>query len=155
MICTASMKAMLNFNQLEDGDDIGFPDETPLENAEVLASDYMLPTPLPQGQVKRLFETLKLQGDAVRKMQLDYRSLDQAVPGIIHTLGMEACDKSEVPVPGKNAHELWLSGTFAGGVSVVARALLGMDGQGRLLMQLSVASKKKEVAERVTRFIAG
>merc|ERR1712224_854515 len=108
-----------------------------LENASVLPGDYMSPNPLPQGQVEGLFEQLK--------------ALELAVEGVQNTLHMEACDKTGTAEPGKTAHKMWLSGTFAGGISVIAKALIGLH-QGRILMQLDVASKNPQVAELCTQF---
>ncbi|CAD7971038.1 unnamed protein product [Amoebophrya sp. A25] len=151
-VCTGSMPAKLCYNQLEDGDDIGYPDETVLENAEVLPGNYVTPMQLPQGHCRPLWEQLKSFGEATAKLQLEFDSIERAVAGVIATMGMEACDKTETPVAGRNAHELWLAGTFVGGFSVVCRALIGKDGQGRVLMQLTAACKSKEVADCVTGF---
>ncbi|CAD7970950.1 unnamed protein product [Amoebophrya sp. A120] len=152
-IVAASLPCKLCYNQLEDGDDIGFPDETQLENAEILPGNYVSPALLPPGQVKPLFEQLKAQGSAMVKLQLEYNSIEKAVEGVINTMGMEACEKTDTVDPSRTAHELWLSGTFAGGFSVVCRALIGKDNQGRILMQLTAACKNKDVADCVAGFL--
>eukprot|EP00392_Amoebophrya_sp_AT5.2_P008271 g8290.t1 len=128
-LCTASMPAKLCYNQLEDGDDIGFPDETVLENADVLPGHYVSPTPLPQGQVRPLFEQLKAAGSATVKLQLEFQTIEKAVEGVSHSMGMEPCDKTNV-VDGSRK-----------------------DNQGRILMQLTVACKSKDVADCVAGFL--
>merc|ERR1712176_1021223 len=102
------MESKMTFNQLEDDDTIGFPDEIKLEQVEVSAGDYMSPAPLPPGQVKTLFEQLKNSGEATGKYALEYKNLETAVDGIIHTLNMEALEGTSKLDPGKNAHEMWL-----------------------------------------------
>jgi coatomer protein complex subunit gamma len=92
LVCCSKMRAEMRFNQLEEGDDIGFPDTCPMEDVEVSAGDYMQPAPLPQGQVKSLFEQLKMQSEATTKLQLEYKNLEAAVAGTIHSMNMKQSD---------------------------------------------------------------
>jgi len=148
-----SFGAKLGFHQLEDGDDLGFPDETPLEIGQVTPGDYLTPAvdAPPLDRAKGLWEQFKGQGcEAVSRLQLDFRSLELAVAGVLQAMNMAPADGcSTKPTPGRNAHELWLCGTFAGGVGVVCKALIGVNPQGRVLMQLSVAASNREVAEAI------
>lgn len=148
---TEIFTARLKFNQLEDGDDIGFPDEYPIENVFVVAGDYMVPSAIPHGQFPSLFEQMP---HAVQtKLMLEFKSLDVAVQGIINSMNMEPCDKSGTVEAGKTAHTILLCGTFMGSAMVVAKVLVGVDPQGRILLQMQVKSKSPEAAQLVSEFL--
>jgi hypothetical protein len=115
----------------------------------------MVPSNLPPGNCKNVCESLKSthpESMIQAKLQLDFRSIASAVEGVIHTLNMAPCDKSDTVNEAKKAHELWLSGTFVGGTMVVARAVIGQDASGRVLMQMTVYSRQKPVSEAVSKF---
>ena len=156
-----TLSASMKFNQLEDGDDIGFPDELELENVSIEKSDFMIPHALPHGRVKQVFDSLETPDNPgiTRKLVLDpgFKSLAEAVEGVIRTLNMEACDGTATTSEAKSAHELWLSGLFANSAqksNVVVKALIGVDVKNqRILLQMNARCKDPMVAEAVANFI--
>merc|ERR1712151_795270 len=75
-----SMGAALHFTVREEGDDLGYEDDYPVENVQVTLGDYVFPRPLQPGQFKSRWEELSAQGaEATQKLSLNFRSLDEAV----------------------------------------------------------------------------
>merc|ERR1712151_1335302 len=112
----------------EEGDDLGYEDDYPVENIHITTGDYMFPRALPQGQFKSVWEELAAQGtESTQKLLLPYKALDPAVDGIINNLNMSAADRTDKVETGSKGHTLTMSGTFLGGNTVLVRALVGMD----------------------------
>jgi len=142
----------LHFLVKEEGDDLGYEDDYPVEAVVVTTGDYMFPRPLQQGQFKSVWEQLTAQGvESTQKLSLNFRSLEAAVEAIINTLNMEPCDKTGKVEPGVRGHTLLMSGTFLGGQMCLVRALVGMDPERGCVAKLSCKAKSAEVCDVVTR----
>mmetsp|Transcript_96456 Transcript_96456/g.241880 ORF Transcript_96456/g.241880 Transcript_96456/m.241880 type:complete len:923 (-) Transcript_96456:138-2906(-) len=149
---TGNFGATLKFIVKEEGDDLGFEDDYPVEAVTITSGDYMFPRALPQGQFKSVWEQLSAQGvESQQKLVLNYRSLEAAVDGVISTLNMEACDKTGKVEAGVRGHTLLLSGTFVGGNSCLVKALVGMDPTHGCVAKLSCRAKNPAVCEVVSR----
>jgi len=149
---TGSFGAALKFLQKEDGDDLGFEDDYPVENVLITTGDYMFPMLLQQGQFKSVWEQLTAQGvEATQKLVLNFKNLDSAVEGIMATLNMEACDKTGKVEAGVRGHTLLMSGTFIGGNSCLVRVLVGMDPSHGCVAKLSCRAKSQMVCDAVAR----
>mmetsp|Transcript_6999 Transcript_6999/g.20637 ORF Transcript_6999/g.20637 Transcript_6999/m.20637 type:complete len:924 (-) Transcript_6999:83-2854(-) len=147
-----SFGASLKFIQKEEGDDLGFEDDYPVENIHITTGDYVFPITLQQGQFKSVWEQLAAQGvEATQKLVLNFKNLDSAVDGIISTLNMEACDKTGKVEAGVRGHTLLLSGTFIGGNSCLVRVLVGMDPSHGCVAKLSCRAKSQMVCDAVAR----
>lgn len=149
---TGNFGATLRFTVKEDGDDLGYEDDYPVEAVCITTGDYMFPRPLQQGQFKSVWEQLSAQGvETTQKLSLNFKSLEAAVEAIIGTLNMEPCDKTGKVEPGVRGHTLLLSGTFLGGQMCLVRALVGMDPDRGCVAKLSCKAKSQEVCDAVTR----
>lgn len=123
---TANFGCSLHFNCKEEGDDLGYEDDYPVENVKITVGDYMYPKVLPVGQHKSVWEQLTSQGsEAQSKLSLNFKTLEQAVEYLVSNLNMEACDKTG-KVEDSRGHSLLLSGTFVGGNMALVKALVGM-----------------------------
>merc|ERR1740121_2642898 len=142
----------LRFIVKEDGDDLGYDDDYPMENIHIGTGDYMFPRALPQGQFKSVWEQMSAQGcENVQKLVLNYKSLEAAVDGIINTLNMEPCDKTGSVESGVLGHTMNMSGNFCGGNMVLVKALVGMDPNHGCMAKLSCRSKSQAISDIVSR----
>merc|ERR1719326_2442886 len=86
---TGTMGAALHFIVKEEGDDLGYDDDYPVEKLQMTVGDYMFPRALPNGQFKSVWEQLAAQGnEAQEKMSLNFKTLQPAVDFVIKTLNM-------------------------------------------------------------------
>jgi len=151
-VVTGNFGAALRFIVKEDGDDMGYDDDYPVENINIITGDFMFARMLPQGQFKSVWDQLEAQGhEAMQKLVLNYKSLEAAVEGIISILNMESCDKTGIVETGVRGHTLLLSGSFLGGNMCLVKALVGMDPNHGCMAKLSCRSKNPAVAEIVSR----
>jgi len=149
---TGTFGAALKFIVKEEGDDLGFEDDYPVESVHITPGDYMFPRALPQGQFKSVWEQLSAQGvESIQKLVLNYKSLETAVEGVIQTLNMDACDKTGKVEAGVRGHTLLLSGTFLGGNTCLVRALVCMDPTHGCVAKLSCRSKHAAVCDVVAK----
>jgi len=152
LVTPGTFSATLHFTIKEDDDDIGYEDDYPIEGFTISTRDYVYPRSLPTGQFKASWESLAAQGfEVTTKLSLQYKSLDQAVEGIINVLNMHPCDDTATVDTEKRSHNLMLSGIFVGGVTVLAKAIIGMDPNHGCLMKLSARSNNEAVAEAITK----
>jgi len=136
----------------EDGDDLGYEDDYPVENVQIGSGDYMFPRALAQGQFKSVWDQLAAQGaESMQKLCLNFKTLDAAVEGVIAALNMEPCDKTGKVESGVRGHTLLMSGTFLGGQTCLVRALVGMDAQHGCLAKLACRAKSQAVSDVVVR----
>mmetsp|Transcript_49427 Transcript_49427/g.159522 ORF Transcript_49427/g.159522 Transcript_49427/m.159522 type:complete len:927 (+) Transcript_49427:119-2899(+) len=136
----------------EDGDDLGYEDDYPIENVTITTGDYLFSRALQQGQFKSVWEQLSVQGEEVtQKLVLNYKTLEAAVEGVVATLNMVACDNTGQVEAGVRGHTLLLSGTFLGGNMCLVRALVGMDPNHGCVAKLSCRCKNQMVADIVAK----
>merc|ERR1740121_2742890 len=150
-VVPGSFGAALRFIVKEEGDDLGYDDDMPVENISLVIGDYMFPRSLPQGQFKSVWEQLAAQGvEATQKLVLNYKSLEAAVEGIIQTINMDPCDKTSAVEANVRGHTLLMSGTFAGGHMCLVKALVGMDPDRGCMAKLSCRSKSPAICDVVS-----
>lgn len=142
--------ATLHFRVLEEGDDLGYEDDYPVENVVIGTGDFMNPRPLQNGQHKSGWEQLAAQGtECTQKLQLNFKSLESAVDYIIATLNMHPCDNTGKVESGGKGHTLLMSGTFVGGQTCLVKALVGMDPEKGCVSKISARAKNQAVCEVV------
>jgi len=153
-VLTGSIGATLKFIMKEDGDDLGSPDDYPIESCGITVGDYMMPRPLPQGQFKSVWEELSAQGvECTQKMLLPQKSLEPAVAAIIANMNMDAADRTGAVEAGSKGHTLNMSGAFVGGTLVLVRALVGQDANHGIVCKISARCRNQVVADTVSRML--
>eukprot|EP00437_Effrenium_voratum_P041885 CAMPEP_0181477176 /NCGR_PEP_ID=MMETSP1110-20121109/42084_1 /TAXON_ID=174948 /ORGANISM="Symbiodinium sp., Strain CCMP421" /LENGTH=918 /DNA_ID=CAMNT_0023602475 /DNA_START=89 /DNA_END=2845 /DNA_ORIENTATION=- len=149
VVC-GSLGAALRFIVKEEGDDLGYEDDYPVENVVIGTGDYMFPRSLQQGQFRSVWEQLTAQGTEVtQKLALNFRSLETGVDWIIATLNMQPCDNTGKVEQGGRGHTVLLSGTFLGGQTCLVKALVGMDEQRGCVAKVSARAKSQDVCQAV------
>jgi len=133
-------------------DDEGMEDEYPLDDAELVVGDYVQAHAV--ANFNEEWEALGEEGQCVKMYNLStMKSIQAAVDELVSFFGMATLEGSDVvPAPGKK-HILCMSGTFAGGETLVVRARMRTDpastnGLG-VLIELSVRSKSPVLSQLV------
>jgi len=129
----------------EEGE--GFQEEYPLEDLGITTSDFMAKVAV--GDFRRSWEGMTNANEVLEKFALQFKKLEEAVSAVIDFLGMMPCDGTGVVKSSGKAHMLHMSGVFVGGKNVLARAQVGMDGGGGVVLKIAVRSEDKEVSRMV------
>merc|ERR1711957_839819 len=89
-----SFGVALKFIVKEEGDDLGYDDDYPVENCTITVGDYMAPKGMPSGQFKSVWEQLTPPSGAEtqKDMALNFKSTEAAVDNIIATLNMQPAE---------------------------------------------------------------
>ena len=133
-------------------DDEGMDDEYPLDDAELVVGDFVQAHAVPS--FSALWDELGEETQCMKMYNLStMKSIQAAVDELVSFFGMVALDGSDVvPAPGKK-HILYMSGLFAGGEAVVARARMRTDpastnGCG-VLIELIVRSRNPTLSQLI------
>jgi len=160
---SCTLKCALHFNVVQvdpntgevEVDDDGYADEYPLEDLEIGTHDYMAKTAT--GDFRRSWDQMGTDGEVLEKFALQFKKLEEAVVAVVDFLGMQAVDGTNTIPTGdgpKRSHTLHMSGTFVGGMAVLARAQLQMDdGTGGVVLKIAVRSENKDVSQLVAECI--
>lgn len=148
---TCNLGAALKFTVKEEGDDLGYEDDYPVENVQIVVGDYIHARPLQQGQFKSVWEQLSAQGveETQKMMGLPYKTLQAAVEATTATLNMEPCEQSGKVEGSTRGHTLWLCGTFIGGNLCLVKALVGMDPNHGCVAKLTCRARSQAVCSIV------
>ncbi|CAE8603112.1 unnamed protein product [Polarella glacialis] len=150
-VVTGRFGAALRFLVKEDGDDLGYEDDYPVEHVTITTGDFIAPKPIQAGQFKSVWEQLTAQGvEATQKLALNFKTLEAAVEYITTTLNMAACDNTGKVEMGVRGHTLLLSGNFLAGQMCLVKALVGMDPERGCVAKISVRAKNEAVCQVVS-----
>lgn len=127
-------------------DEQGFEEEYALEDVELGASDYM--AKITVNDFREAWEAMGDEGEVMEKFALSFKSLPEAVTGVINFLGMQPCEATAQPQPKAKVHMLLLSGVFLGGTRVLARCQIGNNGQ-QCVLKIGVRSDNAEISQIV------
>ncbi|CDH50687.1 coatomer subunit gamma [Lichtheimia corymbifera JMRC:FSU:9682] len=136
-----------------EADPEGYDDEYQVEDVEVMTSDYIRPTYISNftEEWEPLAESEALDTFALDKDRAP--SLKVACASIIDLLGMQALEDSALP-KSASVHTLLLSGTFLGGIKVLARCRMTFSNATGVAFELAVRSQDPNVAQIVLSAIA-
>ena len=63
-------------------------------------------------------------------LQLQFKTVADAVSGVLDCLGMQACENSASPQAKSKTHNLFMSGSFSGSCRTLARAQISLASSG-------------------------
>ena len=139
--------------EILDEEDEGMDDQYPVESIEISPADFVTKTIINNFRD----EWKKLDVDEkVETFELDmFDDIQSAVPSIIDTLGMTACDGTSAVAPRAKKHMVLLAGTFSNGQMILARASLQQASEtGGVRMKIGIRCEEEDVAELVMSCIA-
>jgi coatomer subunit gamma len=131
----------------EEGD--MFEEEYPLEHLEISTADFMAKVAVPD--FRKAWEVTGNDNEVLEKFALQFKKLEDAVAAVIDFLGMQPCDGTAAvkPATGK-PHTLHLSGVFASGEQVLARAQVAMSGDSTgVILKIAVRSSDATISRMV------
>jgi coatomer protein complex subunit gamma len=144
----STMGAGLKFIVKEEGDDLGYDDDYPVENIAITVGDYICPKGLPVGQFKSVWDQLATNGTEQEKtMQMNFKTAEAAVDAIIQTLHMQPCENTGKVEAGVTGHTLLMSGVFLGGHTALVRAMVKVHPEKGVLAKIGCRSRSEKVCE--------
>lgn len=128
-----------------------FEEEYPLEDLEISTSDFMAKVTVPD--FRKAWEMLGNGNEVLEKFALQFKKMDDAVAGVVSSLGMQPCDGTGKLKPdnanGAKPHMIHMSGAFVSGSQVLARAQVAMQPTGGVVLKIAVRSDDEAVSRMV------
>jgi len=142
--------AALKFLVKEEGDDLGYEDDYPVENVAMTVGDY-IPKGLPVGQFKSVWEQLATNGvETTKDMSLNgnnFKTVEAAVDAMMQQLNMQPCENTGKVEAGVKGHTLLMSGVFLGGNTALVRAMVRIHEEKGLLCRVACRSRSQRVCD--------
>jgi coatomer protein complex subunit gamma len=148
---SGSISCTLKFTvkEVEDGEISaeGHDDEYQLEELELSEADFMRAGEnIGLVEFRRQWESLGDSVEVVKKYSLGLDSLQSAVDAVVELLGMQACEGSNiVPEKAEKGHAVNLTGSFYGGINVLARAGFMLDPKHGVTVKIAVRSTNANI----------
>jgi coatomer protein complex subunit gamma len=132
------------------GEDEGEPmeEEYPLEDLEVFTADFVVKTSL--GDFRKEWDVLGKKNEILQKFGLSENKIENAAEAVIDCMGMQPCDGTGVIKPGAKQHMLHLSGTFLGGIKVLARCQIALQGNAASILKMAIRSERHDVSKLIS-----
>jgi|Transcript_66883 coatomer protein complex subunit gamma len=147
-----SFGTTLRFLVKEEGDDLGYDDDYPVENCTITVGDYMFPKGMPPGQFKSVWDQLQNSGVETQKdMALNFKNVELAIDGIISTLNMQPCENSGKVEAGSKGHTLLMTGVFLGGNTALVKCMVRVHEEKGLLARIACRSRQQIVCDVVAK----
>ena len=129
----------------EEGE--SYEEEYPLEDLEIFTTDFIAKTSTQD--FRRTWESVGNSNEILQKFALQEKDLVSAVNAVIDCMGMQTCDGTHAVKPSARQHMLHLSGTFLGGVTVVARSQISLAPSGSIVLKIAIRSEDAEVSRQI------
>merc|ERR1711865_491920 len=92
--------------------------------------------------------------EVMAKYALEFKTVAEAVAGVMDCLGMQACENSAEPQAKAKTHNLFLSGSFSGSCRTLARAQISLAASGEgTVLKIGVRSEHPEVSQMMSECI--
>ena len=135
-----------------------FEEDYPLEQLDILTSDFMGRSNVLD--FRKSWESIcaeqpDKENEVLEKFALGYKSIPDAIQGVVSSLGMAPMDGTDVYTaggPSNKPHMLHLAGQFVGNKMVLARAQMVMDG-GKKGVVLKIAVRSDDDEGEVARLV--
>lgn len=133
-------------------DEEGFEDEYQVEDVDLTAADYVVPTYI--SEFRKTWEELGAENQVVETYSLTKAtSIKAAVIDMIENLGMAPCEGTEEVKDKATTHGLLLAGVFAGGIPCMARCRMAFDPTTGVTLEIGVRSGNLCVSEKIANAI--
>jgi len=139
---------------LDTGEEEGesLEEEYTLEDVTINVSDYIAPTSV--RDFRRSWATSAGEGEVLQKFSLRRNKLEDAITTVVECLGLHVCDGTSRVRSGARQHMIHLSGTFMGGVTVLARAQVSIGSSDTTVLKIAVRSKSATISKMVAESIS-
>jgi len=159
------LKFMVTRVDLDTGDveegDTPLEEEYTLEDVQINVSDYIVPTPV--RDFRRSWANAAggggggddNDGEVLQKFSLRQKKLEETIATVVECLGLQVCDGTSRVRPGARQHMIHLSGTFMGGVAVLARAQVSIGSSSdTTVLKIAVRSKSAAISKMVAESVS-
>jgi coatomer protein complex subunit gamma len=144
--------AALRFIVKEEGDDLGYEDDYPIESCVLAIGDYLNPKGMPAGQFKSVWDQMASTGTETQKdMVLNFKSAEAAVDAIIQTLNMSPAENTGKVESGGKGHTLLMTGVFLGGNTCLVKAMVRVHEEKGMLARIACRSRSQFVCDVVAK----
>uniref|UniRef100_A0A6U2N3F3 Coatomer subunit gamma n=1 Tax=Leptocylindrus danicus TaxID=163516 RepID=A0A6U2N3F3_9STRA len=133
----------------------GYEEEYPLEQLDIATKDFMA-AKTTVVDFRKSWEGLQSENEVLNKFVLSYKSVSDAIQGLVSSLGMAPVDGTDVVASGNNKpHMLHLAGQFVmGNALVLARAQMVLDAGGKKGVVLKIAIRSGDEDGTVAKLVA-
>lgn len=148
---TCNMK--FDLKEVADGivDETGYPEEYPIEDIDIGASDFM--ARIGVRDFRSSWELIGDSSDVMETFALSFKSVEDGVKGLIQYVGMQPHEETGTVTAGSKQHQILLCGVFIGGVKVLARGQVGMTAEHGCVLKLHIRSEDEFVSQTVSECI--
>ena len=136
----------LDNNGEVDEDDEGEEDEYPLEDLDIIQTDFLKPGKATGViQFRKFWEDTGDNGEAMRKFPLQVSSIQEGVNVILELMNMRACENDSIVPDGAQSHAINMIGTFIDDIKVLVRAGFILDNKGRINLKIAIRSSNDQL----------
>lgn len=98
---------------------------------------------------RKVWDSLDKDQEVLQRFSLNFKDMQTAIDGVISCLGMQSEDNTDVIDSSKigSPHTLHLSGLFAGGICILARAQLQIDDKVGCILKIAVRSSQHKISQ--------
>lgn len=121
------------------------PEEYPVNDVEVSPADFVQRVPV--GDFRAAWEAMGADNEMMESFGLSFKNLTEAMSALLETLGLAACEGTGNVKPGTPKHAAYLAGTFLGGVKVLGRMQLSLEGENNCILKLAIRSEDAGVTQ--------
>mmetsp|Transcript_489 Transcript_489/g.782 ORF Transcript_489/g.782 Transcript_489/m.782 type:complete len:194 (+) Transcript_489:780-1361(+) len=129
----------------EELNDDTLEEEYPLEDLVISVSDFM--TKVAFIDFRFSWDNAGNSNEILAKFALQNKNLPSAITMLIDCLGMQPCDRTEEVQEGSKKHMLHLSGTFLGGLGVLARVQVSISSTNAIIVKIAVRCDDQNISK--------
>jgi len=132
-----------------DADVDGDEEEYPVEDVELNSTDFVAKINVPN--FKSAWEMVGDSNEISSKFELpQYKTLNDAIVAVTEFLGLRPCEGTESVPHNADAHNVLMSGSFLGGVKILARASFSIaPSRGSVNLKVAIRSEDSTVSQIV------
>jgi len=132
-----------------DPDEEGDEEEYPVEDLDLSTTDFIARNQI--NNFKTTWEIVGKSNEIMEKFELpQYKTLKDAIAAVVDFLGLRPCEGTDSVPHNADAHNVLLSGTFLGGIKVLARTAFAIAPSGNAInLKMAVRSEDLLVSQLV------
>jgi len=120
-------------------------EEYPVNDVELTPADFLVRKPVPE--FRAAWDAMPAAGEVLDSFGLPHKSVAEAVAAVVDALGLAPCEGTGAVKAGAPKHAAYLAGTFLGGVRVLARIAVSLEGADGCVLKLNVRAEDEGLPE--------
>ena len=131
-----------------------YDDEFFFEEFEISLGDYFTSYPLTDTSFAKRWASFEEAQETASTYQLNYKTVEAAIKGLIKHFGLAVCGKSDVINPNNNYHTLQLWGKYLDSEDVLVMGIIGFDAKMGCVLKSKVRSKDEFLSASINESIS-